>query len=187
MRNAFEKMRWGACVGIATLLIGCSTSPVEELMQAESALQRAQAAGAEDYAADTFKSAAEAMADARSKNERKDFEGARVAAVDAKAKADLASAVVVEGKAHAKEQVEIAIATERGAWTDVTVTVSKMTLATVNKEKMADLTIRIESLLSNIKFLFDAGDFASALDLTIRVEGEIGQARLMIASIAAEK
>lgn len=182
-----QRMAWVACVGIAAFVLSCASPPVEELMQAESALQEAQAAGAEDYASDAFKSAAEAMADARSKNERKDFDGARAAAVDAKVKADLSRAVIAEAKASAKEEVETAVTTQREAWENVTLAASKIKLAMANKKRMVDLTTRIEGLQSAIKSMVDTGDFVGARDLIRRVDEEIGQARVTIASDGTEK
>ena len=47
--------------GIA-VMTGCADKPVEEMMQAETAIQIAQAAGADEYAAEDFSAAAAALA-----------------------------------------------------------------------------------------------------------------------------
>ena len=72
------------------LCSGCADPPVEEMMQAETAIQIAQAAGANEYASADFRAAAAALADAKSRTERKDYEGARASALDALQKSEAA-------------------------------------------------------------------------------------------------
>lgn len=156
-------------------------------MQAESAIQEAQAAGADEYAPDAFKSSAEAMADARSKNERKDFDGAHAAAVDARVKAELAQALISEGRALARDEVIKRLALQLEAWEAVDLALSKVKLPVVEMGKMSDLTSDIESLLSEARQLIEATDYISGLATTKKVEEKIEQVRTTLESRGARK
>lgn len=149
-------------------------------MQAESALQTAQAAGAEDFAPEAFKAAAEAMADARSKNERKDFEGARAAAVDATARANMARDQVESGKQKIKGEAEAGLTALMEEWKGIDRAISKTTLQGTDKEKMDMLRNGIETMIGDIKYLSDAGDYAGALAGVRSARGKIGQVTALL-------
>lgn len=105
-------------LGVFVIMIGvsCSSPPAEEMMQAETALQAAQAEGAETYAAMDYKAAADALADAKSKVESKDYDAAREAAVMAKQKADEAKAKVAPEKLKMRGEIEATMAALNEEW-----------------------------------------------------------------------
>lgn len=88
-------------LGLTFAVAGCAKPPQEELDAASSALSAAKAAEAEVYAPDTYRQATNAMNDANSKVEQKDYEGAKASAVQAKQLADKAA---TEAKAN-KSQI----------------------------------------------------------------------------------
>ena len=75
-------------------------------MQAETALQAAQAAGAEDYVAADYNAAAEALKDAKSKTESSDYGGALASAIDARQKAEKSKAKVASEKLKVRGDLE---------------------------------------------------------------------------------
>ena len=175
----FIKMDAPSCC-LFLFVLACTGSPVEELMQAETALQGAQAAGAEDFAPDAFQAAADAMADARSKNERKDFEGARLAALDAKAKADTARAHVDAGKEIIKAAVSAGLTALTEEWKGIGSAATAKTWEGMDREKMERLRHSVETMIEDVTYLRDAGDYAGALAGIINAPEKIVQISMML-------
>jgi hypothetical protein len=90
----------------ALLLAACAKAPTQEVADAETAVNTAIQAGAEEFASESLEAAQESLADAKAKVESKDYTGARMAAVEAKAKADAAAAAVEAGREAAKEEAD---------------------------------------------------------------------------------
>lgn len=91
--------------GLAAFLLGallffpaCGKPPTQELLDADNAVNAAILAGAEDYAPAELKIAQDALAEANTKLENKDYQGAKEAALEAKAKAEGASTAIEENK-----------------------------------------------------------------------------------------
>jgi hypothetical protein len=108
-------------LGALILTAACAKPPTQEMADAESALNAATQAGAEQYAAAELTAAQETLADARAKMESQDYKGAKLASLDAKVKAEAALAAVEPNKQAAmagaqermdalKPQVEAAVA-----------------------------------------------------------------------------
>ena len=136
------------------LFSACSGPPVEELMQAEVALQQAQFEGAQEYAPEAFEAAAQAMADARSRNERKDYEGARRSALDTKDKAEIARSGIDSGKLRMKEALETDLRnldTERRQWA-----------SSLEKEVYEEQIKQCDEALAEIEARMKAGDYYGA-------------------------
>jgi hypothetical protein len=104
--------RW-AIVGVlfgAWLVMGCAKPPTQEISDTQGAVSAAVQSGAEEYAADELKAAQDALGTANAKVEEKDYAAAKQAALDAKSKAEAATAAVETNKAAAKTQAEAELA-----------------------------------------------------------------------------
>ncbi|HOW28405.1 MAG TPA: DUF4398 domain-containing protein [Elusimicrobiota bacterium] len=96
-----------AFLGLAVFMaVGCAKPPTKEMTEAESSVQAAQASGAEEYANMEFRTAQDVLADAKAKMESKDYQGAKMAALDAKVKGDQAKSSADANKATVKTQAE---------------------------------------------------------------------------------
>lgn len=94
---------------LLALAFGCAKPPTIEITDAENAVNSAEQAGALEYATDNFQAAKEALSDAKTKVEAKDYKNALASALDAKAKAEAAQAAVESGKAAAKAEAQAGI------------------------------------------------------------------------------
>jgi hypothetical protein len=100
-----SRLSWLAVVLFAA---ACAKPPTQEMSEADSAVNAAVQAGAELYASEELALAQEVLADAKAKLESKDFKGAKMSALEAKAKAEAAEAAVEPNK-----QAAMASARER--------------------------------------------------------------------------
>lgn len=94
---------------LLALAFGCAKPPTIEITDAENAVNAAEQAGALEYATDNFQAAKDALSDAKTKVEAKDYKNALASALDAKAKAEAAQAAVESGKAAAKAEAQAGI------------------------------------------------------------------------------
>ena len=93
-------------MGSLFVVAACAKPPTQELADAQDSVNVAIQAGAEDYAADELRAAQDALADANAKVEGKDYNGAKISAMDAKSKAQAAAGAVEGNKTAAKGQAE---------------------------------------------------------------------------------
>jgi Domain of unknown function (DUF4398) len=87
-------------------LTGCSEPPLKEIDEARSAVEAAQAAGAETYAAEDYAGAAATLQKARASVDQRDYRQALSYAIDARQRAIEASRQVPEGRTRAKTAAE---------------------------------------------------------------------------------
>lgn len=151
------------------LYSGCTGPPVEELMRAETEIQIAQAVGADEYASDDFKAAAAALADAKSRTERKDYEGGRAAAIDAFQKAARAKDNVEAGKRSMKEKLDRALASLQDEWTPFDQNLIKKDLTRSQKDALDEIRSIVDEGIKNINGHAQAGDYTGALSLLTQV------------------
>lgn len=155
------------------LCSGCADPPVEEMMQAETAIQIAQAAGANEYASADFRAAAAALADAKSRTERKDYEGARASALDALQKSEAAKNNVEVGKRGMKEVLDRALIALQDEWTQFGQKLNKRSLAKAQQTALEEARSIFDEGIENINGHTEAGDYAGALSLVKQVQGNM--------------
>lgn len=102
MRRVIE----GLALGGLLFAAGCAKPPIQEMADAENAVNAAIQAGAEEYSPDDLTAAQDALADANAKVESKDYKGAKAAAMDAKVRAETAAATVEANRQSAKTEAE---------------------------------------------------------------------------------
>jgi len=146
------------------------------MMQAETALQAAQAAGAEDYVAADFNAAAEALKDAKSKAEISDYEGALESAIDARQKAEKSKAKVASEKRKVRGDLESTLAVLTPEWDG---------LVAATRQKHLDRDIKTASdaaceayvqLIADVRDRMVAEDYIAAVQI-------LKEARMKIAEI----
>lgn len=94
-------------IGLLLLALGgCSEPPLKELDEARSAIEAAQAAGAEQYASEEYAGAAATLLKARAAVDQRDYRQALSYAIDARQRAIEASQVVPVARARAKAAAE---------------------------------------------------------------------------------
>jgi predicted S18 family serine protease len=89
----------------------CSEPPRKEIDQAQSAIDAARAAGADQYAPDEYAAAAATLQKAQDSVDQRDYRQALSYAIDARQRAIEASRLVPEAKTHAKAAAETAYKT----------------------------------------------------------------------------
>ena len=96
--------RW--IVVIALLIAGCSEPPQKEIDQAQAAVDAAQTAGADGYAADEFAAATTSLKKAHDAVDQRDYRSALSYAIDARQRAVEAAKQATAGKARAKRAAD---------------------------------------------------------------------------------
>lgn len=91
------------------LLAACSEPPQKELDMARGALDAARAAGAEQYANESFAAASAALQQANDAVAQRDYRLALSRALDANERAQEAARNAADGKARARSEAEVAI------------------------------------------------------------------------------
>jgi hypothetical protein len=99
-----------ALVGLLLLVTGCAEPPSKEMNQAQGAIDAARAAGADEYAADEFKGAVEALRQADVAVTANDYRLALAHALDSRERAQSAAKSAVDARAKARGDAERALA-----------------------------------------------------------------------------
>jgi hypothetical protein len=149
---------------LGMIVSGCARPPEKEMKEAEQAMKAAMDAGADKYADKKYGEGNQALSDAKSKTEAKEYKAARMAAKVAKAKFEAASGAVADGKSKMKAEVE-------PMWNEVNTTVTelepklaKMKLSKEDKAKVSEKVAAIKETLAAAKAALDGGDVAGARD-----------------------
>jgi chromosome segregation ATPase len=103
-------MRRVAALPIILVCLACSEPPQKEIDRAQGALEAARAAGAEQYARESFTAATEAMQETHEAVQQRDYRLALSRAIDANERALEAATEAANGKARARAEAEAAIA-----------------------------------------------------------------------------
>ncbi|MDD5223289.1 MAG: peptidoglycan-associated lipoprotein Pal [bacterium] len=108
--NLFQKRMFGSLLvtlGVAALVIlsACAKPPIKEIATAEAALEKARTAEAPTYAPETFKSAEDILAQAKTEMQKKKYKPAKKDAINARLLAERALDEAVKNKA-AQEAVQ---------------------------------------------------------------------------------
>jgi type II secretory pathway component PulM len=93
------------------LFVACSAPPTKEIDRAQQAIDAARAAGAEQYAAESFTAATTALQQSHEAVDQRDYRLALSRAVDASDRAQEAEHIAADNKAKARTQSEAAVNT----------------------------------------------------------------------------
>ena len=97
------------------LSTACSAPPQKEIASAQAAIDAARAAGAEQYAPESFTAATTALQQSHEAVAQRDYRLALTRAVDASDRAQEAARQAAEGKARARTEAEMAISASNAA------------------------------------------------------------------------
>jgi hypothetical protein len=102
-------------IALVVLTAGCSEPPQKEIDRAQQAIDQARAAGAEQYAPDTFAAATDALKQSHEAVDQRDYRLALSRAVDASDRAQEAAKEAADNKAKARQSTEATISAANAA------------------------------------------------------------------------
>jgi hypothetical protein len=109
-------MRRVAVLLLAILLTArCSEPPNKEINRAQGAIDAARAAGADQYAAESFTAATSALQQAHEAVDQRDYRLALSRSIDAYERAQDAAKLAADGKARARSEAEMIVSTTNAA------------------------------------------------------------------------
>lgn len=115
-----------AALMVTFLAAACAQPPTQEIASAEQSVQAAVSAGANEYASGPLQEAQTALANAKTQLDAKAYKDAKMSALEAKGKADLAVGAIESGKAQVKAEVEQLMMTLKADADAVSAEIKKM-------------------------------------------------------------
>lgn len=107
--------RLSALTLMILLTAGCSEPPHTEMNRAQGAIDAARAAGAEQYASESFTAATSALQQSHGAVEQRDYRLALSLAIDAYERAQDAAKLGADGQAKARSEAEVIVSTANAA------------------------------------------------------------------------
>jgi hypothetical protein len=154
----------------------CSEPPQKEIDRAQGALDAARAAGADQYATDSFKAAADALQQAHDAVEGRDYRLALMRALDANERALAAAREAADGKARASGQAEHAIGEAETALTQLQAALKEAAGARVPPAALKgarDTAADTEGALQEARAAFGTGNYSGARERVKDVKARI--------------
>ena len=174
------EMRSVLNIGLVLLMslafVSCAQPPEQELKAAEDALARAQSAEADVYATEVYRSAKNALDDAKSKVEKSDYEGAKASAIRAKELADQATTQAGTNKEKMRNEAQAMINRASASIAD-----ARAALGNAPRGKGADGDLdqlhsdlaQAETMLGNARNNLGSGKFIDALEQARTAESKL--------------
>ena len=140
--------------------------PEKEIQQAQNAIDQARAAGADRYAVEEYAAAVEALKNAHTAVDQRDYRLALNDALDSKERAENAATLAIDGKAAARSAADKALA---GATAAVTAADTRMKAATAAHVAARTLTEAHTALdeaqrhVQEARTALNGGDYYAAL------------------------
>ncbi|MBT5876181.1 MAG: DUF4398 domain-containing protein [Candidatus Latescibacteria bacterium] len=180
--DSIFSLRTFLVLAVLITLSACSEPPTDELMQAEAAIQAAQAEGAEDYVADDYRAASDALSDAKSKTESRDYDAAKSSALEAKMKADIAKTKVVAEKLKLRGELESTLTGMGQEWDDLMTTAGKKRLSRAARTSLADTRKSYAALITDVQDHAAAEDYIGAMQILREARATATGVRELISS-----
>ena len=166
-----------ACI-LAIAFVSCAQPPEEELKAAEAAIAKAQGAEADIYATEVFRSAKNTLADARSKVEKSDYEGAKSSAIRAKELANQSASQAATNKSQMQNEATALVGRLGPGMAD-----ARSALESAPKGKGADENLdqlrgdlgQAETSLNDARASLSAGKAKDAVSQAKAAETKLGQ------------
>ena len=163
-------------IALLVPIAGCSEPPQKEIDRAQQAIDAARAAGAEQYASDTFAAATTALKQSHEAVDQRDYRLALSRAVDAGDRAQEATKEASDNKAKARREVEAAINSANTAYLQLDARIKTAEAAKVPAREIAPARTAIQdatAALQKARAALSAGDFAAARAAVDGLEDEI--------------
>jgi hypothetical protein len=178
---------------LCTILLAgaCSEPPAKEMDRAQGALDAAAAAGAEQYAPETFRAARTSLEQSHAAVAERDYRLALSLAIDANDRAQAAAKEAADGKARARGEAEREAAGVDAALKELQGRLAAAQAARVPARELqaARAAVReAEAALQEVRAMIVAGDVQQAIEaLKGRTEAIREQIRLMDRADAARQ
>ena len=152
---------------VAFLSVACGGDPPDkEIQQAQNAIDQARAAGADRYAVEEYTAAVDALKNARTAVDQRDYRLALNDALDSKERADNAVKLAVEGKAAARSAADKALTAATAALAAAETKVKAASAARVSQRMLTDARGALEQAqahLQEARTAVSGGDYYAAL------------------------
>jgi len=171
------------------LFVACSAPPTKEIDRAQQAIDAARAAGAEQYAAESFTAATTALQQSHEAVDQRDYRLALSRAVDSTDRAEEATHTAADNKAKARTQTEAAVNTANAAVMHLQARLKAAEEARVPARELAPAKETLkdaEGALQKARALLAAQNYAGAnqavsgLDEQIRSEIRVVEAAITL-------
>jgi hypothetical protein len=137
---------------VAFLSVACGGDPPDkEIQQAQNAIDQARAAGADRYAVEEYAAAVEALKNARTAVDQRDYRLALNDALDSKERADNSAKLAIEGKAAARSAADKALIAANAALAAADTKVKAATAAHLSQRALADARAAIDQAQAHVQ------------------------------------
>jgi hypothetical protein len=163
-------------IALVVLTAGCSEPPQKEIDRAQQAIDQARAAGAEQYAPDTFAAATDALKQSHEAVDQRDYRLALSRAVDASDRAQEAAKEAADNKAKARQSTEATISAANAALMQLQARIKTAADAHVPPRDLSearDTAADAATALQKARAALTAQDLASARAAVNGLEDEI--------------
>jgi hypothetical protein len=176
-----------ACVVVLT--VACSEPPQKEIDRAQQAIDSARAAGAEQYAPESFAAATAALQQSHEAVDQRDYRLALSRAVDASDRAQEAARAAADNKAKARSETETAVNAANAAVMHLQARVKAAEEVRVPPRELAPARASLkdaDGALQKSRAMLAAGNYAAAtaavsgLDAQIRSETRVVEAAITL-------
>jgi hypothetical protein len=140
--------------------------PDKEMQQAQNAIDQARAAGADRYAVEEYTAAVEALKNAHTAVDQRDYRLALNDALDSKERAENSAKLAVEGKAAARSAADKALIAANAAVNAAAGKVKAATTAHLSTRLQTDMKSALDEAqahLQEARTAFNSGDYYAAL------------------------
>jgi hypothetical protein len=180
-------LRWlsPALLTLALAAGGCAEPPNKEMDQAQGALDAAKAAGAEQYAADEYKAAVDALRRSQDAVAQSDYRLALNHALDSRERAQNAARQAADGKAQVRAEVERTMAEISGLIVQANARIESARKGRVPRRLLAEPAQSVATVSEEVQ---KAGDMIKAgnyLEARPRLQNLKSRIQKTIAAIAA--
>jgi hypothetical protein len=160
-----SRIRLPLALAAALAISACADPPTKELQQAQTAIDAARAAGADEFAHDEFTAATDALKRANDAVTDRDYRLALNNALDARERAENAQKEAATQKASARRDAERAAADAAAALTGAKKALEKADAGPASARTLAaprQAIAREETAVQEARARFDQGDYRAA-------------------------
>jgi Domain of unknown function (DUF4398) len=164
---SFRRSVVSILVLLAFSSLACGGDPPDkEMQQAQNAIDQARAAGADRYAVEEYTAAVDALKNAHTAVEQRDYRLALNDALDSKERAENSAKLAVEGKAAARSAADKALIAANSSVNAAEGKVKAANAARVSAHALAEAKSALDEAQSHLqeaRTAFNSGDYYAAL------------------------
>jgi len=179
-----------ALIVLPVTLTGCAEPPDKEINQAQGAIAAARAAGAETFASNEYKAAAEALDKARQAVSQRDYRLALNHALDARERAETAARTAADEKARARAAAEAAWQSAQQALQASKGALDAARDARVTERRLTPFNRaidQVEHALLSLRSRIDQGDLIAPTEELAAAKAKLDQVRSEIDAAATAR